>query len=374
MEFDVPNIDLFSVDIPEDRLHPHFKNIQSDYFSNVRKVLSQWIEGFIDRDNKFKIEFQTTFNSSFWELYLHAAFRELGLVADFSYERPDFIFDLFVAEAVTSNPPNHGLPESAPIDISQIPNNLSQMVRLSTLQLSGAIRSKMLKYQSDYRNLPQVGDKPFLVCIAPYDQPKVHSLGSRPILRCLYGFDGMNSQDIDGVTVYNGISESAGDFKVNGSHVELGLFQNDKFADVSAVIFSNVATVGKARALANDDGAMRRFISERYNPNSDKPKIQVHDRSEYRETLLDGLTVFINPFARIKFNPMAFINREISIWESAEKAYMPEDFLLNRIVDSTTTFKDGERPEPYQPMPFPEAPKWPEGQVVFMGGECHTLR
>jgi hypothetical protein len=368
MEFGVPNIDLFSVDIPEERLHPHFKKIRSDYFASVRKVLAQWVEGFIDRDNKFKIEFQTTFNSSFWELYLHAAFREIGLVADFSHERPDFIFDEFVAEAVTSNPPNYGLPESAPIDHLQISDNLSAMVRLSTLQLSGAIRSKMLKYQSEYRYLPQVGNKPFVVCIAPFDQPSAHSVGSRPILRCLYGFDGMNSQEVDGVTVYNGFSEAAGDFKANGSHVDLGIFKNDSFADVSAVIFSNVATIGKARALAEDDGSMRYFLYERYDPNSDKPKCKMQKRSEYRETILDGLTVFLNPFARIKFNPRIFINREIAIWESSDLAYEPEDFLLNRIIHSIDTFKEGEQPEPVNPMPFPQAPRWPEGQAVFMGG------
>lgn len=47
-----------------------------------REVLSGWASGFRDRDGKFVKEFQTTYNSSFWELYLFAAFKDLGCTAD----------------------------------------------------------------------------------------------------------------------------------------------------------------------------------------------------------------------------------------------------------------------------------------------------
>lgn len=365
----MPSLDLFKVDIAESRLHPHFKRLQTAECEPVRRVLSKWAEGFIDRDNKFKIEFQTTFNSSFWELYLHAVFKELGLHPNYSYNRPDFVFETFVAEAVTSNPPQYGLPETATVDQFQIGANISSMVRLSTMQLSGAIRTKMFKYRDEYRQLPHVGNKPFVICIAPFDQPKTQVLGSRPIMRCLYGLDGMNSHRIDGETVYNGFSAVAGDYKVNGTHVDLGLFQNDSFSDVSAVIFSNTATFGKTRALAGDDGVIRYFLSERYDPSSTRPKCAISKQFDYRETLLDGLTVFLNPFARIKFNPKDFLNREVSIWESLEIAYMPEDFLLTRSVQTILPFEEGERPpEPPPIAPFPEGPKWPEGKVVFVGG------
>lgn len=35
-------------------------------------VLPGWPTDFEDRDGKFVTEFRTTFNSSFWEFYLHA--------------------------------------------------------------------------------------------------------------------------------------------------------------------------------------------------------------------------------------------------------------------------------------------------------------
>ncbi|WP_232925945.1 hypothetical protein, partial [Pseudomonas syringae] len=40
------------------------------------------LEGFPDRNNKFVKEFQTTFNSIFWEVYLYMAFREYGFSLD----------------------------------------------------------------------------------------------------------------------------------------------------------------------------------------------------------------------------------------------------------------------------------------------------
>ena len=49
-------------------------------------MLRDWSRGFVDRDGKFVKEFQATFESSLWELYVHAYIRELGGVVDF--DRP----------------------------------------------------------------------------------------------------------------------------------------------------------------------------------------------------------------------------------------------------------------------------------------------
>jgi len=57
----------------------------------VRAVLTQWAEGFDDRDGKFVREFQTTYNSSFWELYLFAVLKHLGIEVDLSFKAPDFV-------------------------------------------------------------------------------------------------------------------------------------------------------------------------------------------------------------------------------------------------------------------------------------------
>jgi hypothetical protein len=82
------NMDLFTPVVPEDGLHQ--ATIKKNA-AGVREVLSDWADGFVDRDGKFVEEVQTTYNSSFWELYLFAVLKHLGIKVDFSYDAPDFV-------------------------------------------------------------------------------------------------------------------------------------------------------------------------------------------------------------------------------------------------------------------------------------------
>src|ERR1700737_2388564 len=83
-------MDIFTPIVPPERFHPNFANIIGKRNPYDEAVLSKWAEGFVDRDGKFVEEFQTTFNSCFWELYLHAILKEYGMPVDFSKASPDF--------------------------------------------------------------------------------------------------------------------------------------------------------------------------------------------------------------------------------------------------------------------------------------------
>ncbi len=83
-------LDLFTPVVPPERFHRGFKNIIERPNLSDRTVLNEWADGFVDRDGKFVKEFQTTFDSAFWELYLHAALKELEMECDFRWSRPDF--------------------------------------------------------------------------------------------------------------------------------------------------------------------------------------------------------------------------------------------------------------------------------------------
>jgi hypothetical protein len=84
-------MDLFTPVVTEDRLHHNFLATIRPNAVGVREVLSGWADGFVDRDGKFPAEFQTTYNSSFWELYLFAVLKHLGIKVDFSHGAPDFV-------------------------------------------------------------------------------------------------------------------------------------------------------------------------------------------------------------------------------------------------------------------------------------------
>ena len=66
------NMDLFIPIVEQNKLHHNFVMTAAPHALVVRKVISDWVNGFIDRDGKFIKEFKTTYDSSFWELYLFA--------------------------------------------------------------------------------------------------------------------------------------------------------------------------------------------------------------------------------------------------------------------------------------------------------------
>src|ERR1017187_7241194 len=103
-------MDLFKPIVPLEQQHPNFRSVcHSDMgCDGERETLQKWAEGFEDRDGKFVQEFQKTFNSCFWEVYLHAAFKELGFSADYSHARPDFVLsgasDIIAEATIAANP------------------------------------------------------------------------------------------------------------------------------------------------------------------------------------------------------------------------------------------------------------------------------
>jgi len=97
---------LFDLIVDEDRLHPNFRALLTLGNGFNLDVLNDWARGFIDRDRKFVQEFQTTFNSSFWELYVYAVLKKCGMEVDFSQVSPDFCvpaLELNIEATIASN-------------------------------------------------------------------------------------------------------------------------------------------------------------------------------------------------------------------------------------------------------------------------------
>jgi hypothetical protein len=77
----------------------------------------------------------------------------------------------------------------------------------------------------------------------------------------------------------------------------MGYFVNGEMPEISAVIFSNTATFGKVRALNNDPSLMI-FEHIRFNKKGLVAHHRVTLKSEYNETLLEGLHIYHNPLAK----------------------------------------------------------------------------
>jgi hypothetical protein len=113
-------MDLFTPIVKEEKLHPLFKQIVSEpVYRPTMVVINGWSAGLLGRKqeaNKFIKEFQMTFNSSLWELYLNKAFIDFGYQIDYSKESPDFHLihssgRKVNVEAVTANNKDNENPE-----------------------------------------------------------------------------------------------------------------------------------------------------------------------------------------------------------------------------------------------------------------------
>jgi hypothetical protein len=81
---------LFTPVVEPAQWHPNFRRLWMQRNPWNECVIANWVHQFEDRDGKFAKEFQTTFNSCFWELYLFACFKDRGFTADFGVKCAGF--------------------------------------------------------------------------------------------------------------------------------------------------------------------------------------------------------------------------------------------------------------------------------------------
>ncbi len=173
---------LFDILVDDDNLlHPNFKHLLENENKPIRDVISRWASGFEDRDNKFNYEFQTTFNSSFWEVYLYQCFKDLNLRVDFSKASPDFTVqtlnnEIVNIEAVTANHAHDSAPEW---ENEKLKDN-GEFLNFASVRILNAINSKHKKYFNTYSKFQHVEGNPFVVAVAPFEQNMFFILTGHP--------------------------------------------------------------------------------------------------------------------------------------------------------------------------------------------------
>lgn len=296
-------IKLFEVLTCDDsKMHPHFKYIMKNENIPVRDVISCWASGFEDRDNKFNHEFQTTFNSSFWEIYLYQCFKDLKMDINFSKALPDFTAEtesrkIINIEAVTANHAHNSLTEWVGDELKCD----SDFLNFSCIRILNAIDSKHKKFLNAYIKLEHVKGKPFVIDVAPFEQAMFFMQNNEAINRVLYG------QGIDKSNKFAEV-ETPTALKNGTIPLDLGVFTSSKYKEISAVIFSTTATIGKAITQTSMPCDVR---CSRYHEKRGLI-VEIKDNSMHFETHLDGLQVHHNPYAENKLPPEAFKSYEIT--------------------------------------------------------------
>ncbi|SHO58727.1 hypothetical protein [Vibrio quintilis] len=301
-------MDLFTIKVPEEKLHPNFRNVSVPGREIERNLFNSWAEGFSDRDKKFVKEFQTTFNSSFWEIYLFQVIKEFGYSVNWEYPAPDFDvtsqFSSFIIEATTANAAN-GKPNEwdkmfTEEEIEKT-KRFTEINREAMIRLANSFLSKSRKYMRSYSKLSHVKNKPFVLAIAPFEQPHFNLQYNRPVNAVLYNQYVDEDVHLDNPSKYPmGPPTVELDFveKDNGAEVPLGFFANEEFEHISAVVFSCTASWGKLSAMGLDFGSNVEVRSVWSSSKEGIPEKRVLTNQEYVETTVDGLQVYHNPFAR----------------------------------------------------------------------------
>ncbi|MCT7947177.1 YecA family protein [Shewanella septentrionalis] len=327
---------LFDVQLPleDGKYHNKFAVLCTEPAYCIEKdIISDWAINFQDKDGKFVNEFQTTFHSSFWELYLHKAFNEMGFSIDFDpkHYAPDFILngeDGFNVEAVVSNIKADGEPESSRTYDHHLQNlmefssdeEFSSIIDEAIVRHSNSMQSKLKKYighskngkiKKGYRDLTWVDEtKPFVIALASYDQIEYGKESFYSMLALLYGF--YFSPEKYGYELKESIKKPYTD-----SDIKLGIFKDESFSDISAVIFTCNLTLGKLTSLAISQG-MPSFKSsiliKLLDENIDGDFIRsmpMEVTPTTPESLFDGLYIFHNPKAKIKLSSEKFSQSKI---------------------------------------------------------------
>lgn len=307
---------LFTPVVPPERFHKNFASVLMPFRQAERDLLEAWAHGFVDRDRKLLEEFQTTFNSSFWEVYLHAAFKEYDFLIDWSHASPDFNVRSkrcdFVVEAATANAAQ-GKPNEWDRTFSREElESLRRFKALNTeaiIRLSNAILGKVKKYQDTYRNLPHVRGKPFVIAIAPFEQPHFNHQHDRSIRALLYDHYVDEDAYLDNRDAFpNGPPSVKLGFvsKDNGAEIPLGLFNDNGMSEISAIAFSCLATWGKLSAMSENPATETVIDSLWATPPNGKPERRRCSRAEHIETVRDGLQIYHNPYATRPLPPDVF--------------------------------------------------------------------
>lgn len=352
-------MDLFTPLVTENRLHPLFKRIiGEETYKPTIAVINEWATGLLGRKqeaNKFIKEFQTTFNSSIWELYLNKSFIELGFEIDYSKESPDFNLKhptgrYVNVEAVTANNQSNESDEyyTEKSFSDSVTTEHQDFLDQSTIKLIGKLKDKRDLFvgkknkKHPYSSLEHVKGNPFVVAVAPFDNHLSFTQNNMAINRVLYGIDppkGSNSSKMVSEKVTHIVNH-------NGKSIDLGIFTNDSYKEISAVIFSTTGMFGKAVVQAGISNFIRAtkyremelsvFLKQEGMEKLGTSHTQVcegndlfsmrfpfgdlvcgsdmylYESSHHIESHLDGLHVYYNPFAEIPLDKDLFLAYELT--------------------------------------------------------------
>lgn len=299
--------DFFTPIVPEERINPTFSVlISDDRYSPARDLIGAMMPFFEDTDGNFVEQFQTSgFDPRLWELYLFAAFTELGFAHEEGVAVPDLLLSgpagRIAIEATTANPPQLGTAPNPKTD-DEARAYLENYVQI---KLARALTRK-LYHKHRYWNAAGVDDAPFVIALQDFHAPG--AMTRIVPLATEYVF-GVRHSIVDGRRKIERLTEH-----VYGEAREpSNFFGLDEAENVSAVFLNPQGTITKFNRLGYLAGFGNREVRMvrsgiargELNPDDPRPTPFHHDVCDpaYSEDWIEGAVVLHNPKARIPLDP-----------------------------------------------------------------------
>lgn len=319
---DEPNAPTDVLRVPEgtnpEKLHPYFRELYErpgrEPARAVVREIGPWLA---PADPHFVEEFQfRQFDQRLWELYLWAAFRELGFDIE-QLESPDFVCTApgieFTIEATTVAPS-----QSGPLATHPEPKTPEEMKEFLAdympMKFGTPLTNKLNKTDSQGRHYwerEETKDKPFVIAVADFHkQAEEHQLGSMTYSQSalwpyLYGHR-IEWEMVEGELRTRAVKNPEHVF--GDKSIPSGFFDLPGAENISAVLFSNAGTIAKFDRIGvtagfGAQGHMYQRFGYRFNPDpnatSGIPFVEDVADPNYAEGWSDELQIFHNPNARI---------------------------------------------------------------------------
>lgn len=296
---------IFEQIAPTEKLHPYFRALsEQEGYSPAKEIIREIVYAFEDPDGNYVEQFQSTaFNSRLWELYLYAYLHEADFDLSQDYPTPDFTCEKFgmtvCIEAVTVNPTQNAIDEDMPTTPEGIQAKLQDYM---PIKFGSPLFSKLNK---EYWKQKHVKGNPLIFAIHDFHQENSMLWSSSALMSYLYGIRHNWEKDLDGnLTIIPTKIEA---HKYGEKEIPSGFFFIPEAENISAVLFSNSATISKFNRM----GKLAGFGSRRvkmirvgtcYNNDPNATNFQTFevevDEKVYQEKWRDGLSMYHNPRAR----------------------------------------------------------------------------
>lgn len=306
--------------------------VECNIFSPAKELIAEIAYSFEDPDGNYIEQFQSSgFNSRMWELYLYAFFHEADFMINREFNAPDYVIEKMgsrvCVEAVTVNPSQHADNEPEPTNHDEIERLLKDYM---PIKYGSSLFSKLKKR---YWEKDHVAGNPLLIAIHDFHQKDSMMWSRRALEKYLYGAERQHRLDESGrlVQEITPIVEHRWNEKVIPSNY----FALDDAKNISAIIHSNQATIGKFLRMGYLAEFGRKdldikFIGQCIHFNNQIPasfEFDVTD-GEYEEYWSDSITIYHNPNAINPLNPALFHNVAHVFFEggqfrSIKPAYYP---------------------------------------------------